>query len=365
MISCAIKKTAALLSLTLATLNLSAELKPVALDSEQIVVKGAKYVSREAKQIEPLRFSKELLELGGATLNFNPDVARMASGVRMLFCTDSSEIQLNLRLKPFRRPKAATVQVYRDGELLKSFEFRREREDNPVAMALMNPDDHAHRYRVDLPSTAETVITGWFIDAESKLLPVVLESKPVYVALGDSITHGSAALDGISALSYPALLGERLGFDVYNLGVGGSRVSVKGGEMLADWDRIDLMTLLIGANDFSWAAVPPDRYRRNYETLLNTIRRIHPKVPLYCITLTYTTRAKGDSGHATEDYRQVVREVVEDAQKAGDEHLFLLEGDELTGPEDLADWVHLNAKGNRRFAAKLYKRIMATPRFYR
>lgn len=341
----------------LAVLSAFAGMKSVSLRSERIFFKGAGSVYRSAEKIEPLRFSKEILDLGGQVLHFNPDIARMAAGVRMFLSTDSSEVRIQLTLKAFRQPKEATMRVYRDGKLFKDFELRREKADHSVEIVLKSCDGRPHQYRVDLPSTAETVIAGLWIDEESELLPVVLNSRPVYVALGDSITHGSAALNGISALSYPALLGDRLGFDVYNLGVGGSRVSVKGGEMLAEWDRIDLITLLIGANDFSWANVPPDRYRRTYEALLSAVRKHHPDVPLFCITLTYTTRETGGGGQPTEDYRQVVRDVVKAAQDAGDAHLFLLEGDELTGEDDLHDWVHLNQEGNLRFAAALYSRI--------
>jgi lysophospholipase L1-like esterase len=333
--------------------------KSIPLESDRICFKGAKYVYREDSQIAPLRFSREVLATNPAQLNFNPGVARMSSGIEMCFSTDSSTISVKALLKPFRKEKAAYFQVYRDGQLFKEFEFSRPKEnDLPVEMALFAEDGAVHNYRIVFPATAEVVVTGLTLDVDSELEPMTPEKKPVYVALGDSISQGTMALFGRSEWSYPFLLSRALGYDLYNLGVGGSRVSVAIGEMLADWEQIDLMTLLIGANDFSWAAVPPAKYRTNYIKLIEAVRRHHPDVPLFCITLTYTTREAGDSGDATEAYRQVVRDVVKEFQAAGDDRIFLLEGEELSGTDCLSDWVHLSIEGNRTVAGNLYKKIL-------
>lgn len=331
---------------------------PVPLNSERIYFKGANYLYGDEAQIEPLRFSREVLELPMSQLNFNPEIARMSSGIQMVFSTRSPVIQVDLLLKPFRQNQTATCRVYCDGVLDKDFTFQREQEDNSVQIDLEHNDGKIHCYRIDLPSTAEAVVTGFLIDKNFDLEPIRFKAQPVYVALGDSITHGSVALEGVSCLSYPALLSQKLGYDLYNLGVGGSRVSPVIGEMLADWYQIDLITLLIGANDFSWAGVPPERYRKKYEELLAAIRKHHPTVPLYCITLTYTTRAAGKTGDSTEAYRQVVREVVLGKRDRGDGNIFLLEGPAMSGSDDLHDWVHLSKKGNQRFADHLYDTIV-------
>jgi len=197
------------------------------------------------------------------------------------------------------------------------------------------------------------------IDESASLHPLEFAKRPVYVALGDSITHGSAGLGGVSELSYPFRLGKLLGFDTYNLGVGGSRVSPPIGAMLSDWERIDLITLLIGYNDFSWAGVPVEAYRASYIQLLKSVRKTHPSVPLYCITLTYTRTEKSQkTGELPETYRQVVRDEVKKFQDRGDDKIFLLEGTRLTDAEDLIHTVHLTAEGNQRFAEKLYRAIL-------
>lgn len=332
----------------------------VPLDSEQIYFKGAKYIYRDASQIEPLRFSREVLQTNPVQLNFNPAVARMDSGVQMFFSTDSSTVAVQATLQSFRKEKPAFFRVYRGDEFLKEFEFSRAGDrDCPVEMVFESGDGQRHTYRIDFPTTAEVLVTGLLVDAGAELEPMTFEDRPVYVALGDSITQGTMALFGRSELSYPFLLSRELGFDLYNLGVGGSRVSVPVGEMLADWDQIDLITLLIGANDFSWAAVPSAKYRENYVDLLQVIRRSHPETPLFCITLTYTTRDTGDGGEPTEAYRQVVRDVVTEFQAAGDKQIFLLEGEELSGTDCLSDWVHLSVEGNQTMARNLYQEIIS------
>lgn len=343
--------------------TLIAEIQPVSLSSKQISFKGANYVYRNAEEIAPLRFSRDVLALSPEQLNFNPAIARWASGIQMIFSTSSSMVRVDLVLKGFRSREPATCRVYRDGVPFRDFIWTRQLEDSSVEIVLQNPEESGHQYTIEFPVTAEVVIKGVFLDEGCGFDPLVVDERPVYIALGDSITHGSGNLNGVSAGAYSYLLGRKLGCDFFNLGVSGGRVAPKIGEMLSDWNRVDLITLLIGANDFSWAAVPPEHYRRNYETLLSAIRKNHPEVPLFCITLTYTTRETGDSGHATEEYRQVVRDAVKAAQGAGDRNLYLIEGDQLTAAEDLADWVHLTAEGNRRFAEGLYEKIIAVTEF--
>lgn len=342
---------------------LTAELSPVPLGSDLIYFKGANYVYRDEGAVAPLRFRRDVLGLSPEQLNFNPAIARWSSGIKLVFSTSSSAVRIDLVLRGFRSSEPATCRIYRDGKAFRDFKWTRLQEDSPVEIQLENPDAVGHLYCIEFPATAETVVTGMFLAEGFGLDSVALDKKPVYVALGDSITHGSGNLNGVSADAYSYLLGQKLGCDFFNLGVSGGRVAPKIGEMLADWKQVDLITVLLGANDFSWAAVPPERYRQTYGELIAAIRESHPLVPLFCITLTYTTREAGDTGDLTETYRQVVRDIVQSARAKGDDHIFLVEGDELTGPHDLYDWVHLTADGNRRFAEKLYREIQETTEF--
>jgi lysophospholipase L1-like esterase len=328
------------------------------LDSSLIYIKGANYVKRSPAEIIPCRFSDHVLNSNRSRLNFNPANAKWTSGIKMIFATAAKNITVKMNLMPFKRKASVTFRIYRDGKLLKDFYFVKLNEVNPIAIKLASSDNKLHRYRIDFPTTTTLAVTGLKIDKGAVLQTIKFPNKPVYIAMGDSVTHGSVGLDGLAAKTYPALLADKLGYNLYNLGIGGSKVSVPAGEMLKDWSKVDLITLLIGFNDYSWGGVNIKDYRASYIKLIEAIRKNHPNVPLFCITLTYTRLNKSKkTGIAADEYRQTVHDVVQVFQQRGDNKIFLLYGDELTDATCLHDSVHLNVKGNKILADKLYTKI--------
>jgi lysophospholipase L1-like esterase len=336
-------------------------LRGLSLDSDLIYFKGCNYVTRGPSGITPCRFSDQILKLKGRLLSFNPNTAKWTSGIQMFFSTSAKNINLKMTLLPFRRKAPVIFRVYRDDRVLQDFRFRKLKKENPIEIKLNSADNKLHRYRIDFPTNAALTVTGLEIDKGAKLHEMKLPAKPVYIALGDSVTHGSAGLDGLSAGAYPTQLAELLGYDLYNLGVGGSRVSVAAGSMLKDWKKIDLITLLIGYNDLSWCGVKIKNYRANYIKLIETIRKNHPSVPLFCITLTHTRLKKSPkTGITPDEYRQVVIEIIKSFQQRGDDKIFLVYGENLTDDSCLRDPVHFNPKGNKQFAKGLYNEISKT-----
>ncbi|MCF6176649.1 MAG: SGNH/GDSL hydrolase family protein [Victivallaceae bacterium] len=330
----------------------------VPLDSSLIYIKGAKYVKRSPSEIIPYRFSDAVLTMNRSKLNFNPVYAKWTSGIKMFFATAAKNITVKMNLMPFKGKVSVAFRVYRDGALLKDFYFARTAEVNPIAIKLASADNKLHRYRIDFPTTATLAVTGLKIAKDARLQKINFPNRPIYIALGDSVTHGSVGLDGLAAETYPAILADRLGYELYNLGIAGSKVSVPAGEMLKDWKRIDLITLLIGFNDYSWGGVSIKDYRAGYIKLIEAIRKNYPQVPLFCLTLTYTRLKKSKkTGVTADEYRQTVYDIVQMVQQRGDNNIFLLYGDELTDATCLHDSVHLNANGNKIFADKLYTKI--------
>ncbi|MCF6176361.1 MAG: SGNH/GDSL hydrolase family protein [Victivallaceae bacterium] len=341
--------------------RISSNLVNVPLDSNLIYIRGCKYVKRSPTEIIPYRFSDRVLQLKRSQLNFNPVYAKWTSGNYMLFSTSAKNISVKMNLMPFKHKASVPFRVYRDGVFLKDFYFVKSNEVNPIAIKLSSSDNKQHRYRIDFPTTTTLAVTGLKIDKDTELHKIKLSDKPVYIAMGDSITHGSVGLDSLTAKTYPVLLADKLGYNLYNLGIGGSKVSVPVGEMLKDWKKVGLITLLIGYNDFSWGGVNINDYRTSYVKLIEAIRKNHPSVPLFCITLTYTsTKKSSKTGITPDEYRQVVYDIVKSFQKRGDTKIFLLYGEELTDKTCLHDSVHLSVKGNKIFADKLYAKIYKT-----
>lgn len=335
-----------------------AGLTDVPLDSPQIYFKGSHYVKRTATKIIPARFSDEFLKTEWSALQLPVNVARMNSCVKMLFSTESQDIALTLTLMPCG---ITTFRVYRDEERLTDSHFTPQEKESSVTITLRSSDRKPHRYQIDFPTNAEVAITGLKLTKGAKLEVMKFPDRPVYVALGDSITHGSVGLNGASNEAYAYLLADKLGYDLYNLAVGASKVSVPVGEMLKDWKKIDLITLLIGYNDFSWGGVSIKDYEAHYLKLLEAIRKHHPSTPIFCITLTYTLTEKSQcTGVTPEEYRDTVVGIVKSLRENGDKELFLVHGEQLTDKSCMHDPAHLSSRGNRIFAEGLYREIVQT-----
>ncbi len=231
----------------------------IPLNSPEIVFKGARYTQygkpypassdkTGPKFVQPQRFSEAVLQTSMKISRFNPQTAQWAAGIEMHLVTNSQNIVMALNILPARRGRPGIFQVYKDGKHFKDYRLKSAKTARSGQIRIQSSDGQKHHYRIMLPATIAIQITSLKIDPDATLSKVTLPSKPVYVAMGDSITHGSAALNGISTRSYPYLLAPDLGYDLYNLGVGGGRVSPLQGTMLKDWEKIEVITLLIAAS---------------------------------------------------------------------------------------------------------------------
>jgi lysophospholipase L1-like esterase len=215
---------------------------------------------------------------------------------------------------------------------------------------------------VSLPSFSEIALLRIEIDEEAELRPHARENKPVYVALGDSITHGTGQ-GNASHLSYPFLLSRKLDFTLYNLAVGGSGVPVGVGPMLGDFPRIDLITVLVGYNDWNGEGKTPAEYYDRYRQLLLAVRASHPKAVIVCISPLYTARQLSKiTGLTIDPFREVVYRLVREFQDQGDQQIYLVKGETITGKANLRDGgikdpVHLSVEGAAQFAEQLHQWI--------
>jgi lysophospholipase L1-like esterase len=182
---------------------------------------------------------------------------------------------------------------------------------------------------------------------------------PVYAAIGNSITHGAYVVSPRN--TYPTHLARDKGWEVVNLAVGGSRIT-DAAALPFEGRKIDVVTILWGYNDYA-AGQDTSVSARAYHRLIGRIRRSHPSVPIYAITQTYTSNIgpHPSSGRTAEDYRRMVRTVVDSLKRNGDGNLYLLEGLSFSDASDMADYVHFNDAGAVRFADSLAKYMEHPP----
>lgn len=342
---------------------LSAEQK-ILPDADEIVVRGCKYIEKQADaSLRFNRFDQKIGDLPFKEIGFNWQKAQATAGVRLFFKTDSAKVSLFFRMNPKDMNRGSDFGVFIDGKFHISYTFWKSH-GNELKVDIDSGSSEMKHYEVTLPSFSNPHFVGMEIADGSTLGKIEQQPKLTYVALGDSITHGQGQKSS-AYKTYPYLLAKKLNANYYNLAVGGGKISIPAAKQLKDWKKIDLMTILIGYNDWCFDGKSPADYKTKYRELLQVVRKNHPKTKIYCITLLYTknkkSRKTGEEFKPAE-YRAELEALVKELQQAGDKNLFLIKGDEITSEKNLqadrpSDPVHLSVEGARMLAEELHQRL--------
>ncbi len=350
-----------LLALPFLLLPFCSVAKTVPLNNKNIRVTGAAYIFRSPGKLFYKRFSDTTLNAPEDIRMFSPKIASSTSGVIIYFKTRSSKIHLTFSPEPGLDEKSA-FEILRNGKAYKTFLFNKEDVKSDLHINLDSlPSNTEAVYEIVLPSYANFSLTNLDIDDNSKLINYNPPKKKIYISFGDSITHGRGQ-DGASYLTYPYLLSQKLNMDLYNLGIGGAKVSIPVAQMSKDLPKADIITILIGFNDLNSAGRSAEQYEKDYRKYLSTIRENQPKAKIFCISLLYTKKTENEKTHFTpDDFRNVVKKIVAEYQQT-DKKLYFIQGDKITSPDNLqqgpkTDPVHLTVKGASLFADALYQQI--------
>ncbi|MBN1491408.1 MAG: hypothetical protein JXA69_15950 [Phycisphaerae bacterium] len=316
------------------------QVQTIAPTDPRIQLEGAFFAAPDVGGFLLRRFSEEILNSTPGT--FSADVARTASGIGLRVRTDGSWIRATFaQTEGYWR--AGTLAVYQDGvpDAIGSA--------LDVYAASSNPGEPV-TFRILCPPYESLVFTGLLLEAGASVYALPPDGRPRYLAVGDSITHGSGMMR--TDQTYPWLLAEAKGWQCFNLGVGGSRTTPSFGSMLND-EPLDVVTVLWGQNDFTaYNDVP--LFISRYEEFLTNLRQFHAATPVYCLTLTASTQPEtGSNGYTREQYRWAVRDIVAGRRAAGDVNIQVIEGLEISTTADLLDTVHLSATGNANVATCL------------
>jgi lysophospholipase L1-like esterase len=321
------------------------------------------YVNREivtpgaGAQGKVMRFDRKIDMVGKGYRWDNP-------GACISFRTDATEIVAVLNYSELHTSTSArnAIGVYSvDGVFKRQWSFRTRQQGVPrtpeTLEARISNGGVAgfHQYEIFLPYGDSVDFAGLKVNPEAKFEAVEPKPMPCYVAYGDSITHGFTSTE--VSKTYPFLLGEKKGWRVINLGLGGRASTPTDGTLIASL-KPDVVTVLMGANDWQ-IGVPLERYRANMDAFLSNIRSALPETPVYLLTFLWVNSSWNPPGKVAdlESYRQVLREVVA-ARK--DPNLFVVEGpaliDEKPSLFDVVP-VHPNDAGFAMMAERLEKQI--------
>jgi lysophospholipase L1-like esterase len=321
-----------------------------------IGIRGIRYVSASEEGIQFQRFREDVLQLPRAVLGLNPDKARNTTGGIVCFSTDAEKVTARFKILSANY-MGAGFGVFENGELIKEFKFTPRQTE--AVLPFKSETAGSSFFEIALPSFADVSFQGLERDEDVASTNFQRLEKPVLVALGDSISHG-VGQDGYGHKTWPFLLSRKLNMELFNLAVGGGKISVPVAEMLADWEQIDLITILIGYNDLHFDGKTPEQYREKYSELLDAIRKNHSDTKFICITPLYTKKPISEkTGHNVDEFRSVLEELAADRK---DPNLILIKGEEVSSEKNLRtdnpnDPVHLGIEGAALLADEIFKLV--------
>ena len=240
-----------------------------------------------------------------------------------------------------------------------SFKTRQQgvaREPETVVVPLSNGGvEGFHQYELFLPYGDSVDFAGLRVNPGAKFEVSEAPAKPRYVAYGDSITHGFSSSE--ISKTYPFIIGQKKGWSVINLGLGGRSSTPSDGTLVASL-KPDVVTVLMGTNDWQ-GGVPLEKYRANLDAFLTNLRAGSPETPVYLLTFLWVNPTWNPPAKVAdlESYRQIVREV---AAARKDANLYVIEGPSLIDEKPaLFDPVpvHPNDAGFAMMAARLNEQI--------
>lgn len=315
-------------------------------------------------------------------------VAANGSGVRLVFETEATSVELRLSLTEIRmgemprQPVVAVAVV--DGQQTR-FEFETVANTlNPFApgggapggaesIVRLELDEGTHRVEIWLPQNCSAKITGFEANAE---LHAMKSAKPTWVHYGSSISHCGEA-DGPLGV-WPVVAAEALDLNVYNLGLAGqAQLDQFAARTIAELNP-DFVSLKIGINTVNANSMSSRTYPHAVHGFIDTIRDRHPGVPILVSTAIFCppheegfaptvfdpvegkakASAKPAEFIAATMNLSITRELTESVIKLrqqSDKNLFLMSGLDLfseADAHDLPDDLHPNADGYRRMGQR-------------
>ncbi len=181
---------------------------------------------------------------------------------------------------------------------------------------------------------------------------------PRWLAYGDAVTQGWLASS--PSMSWPAVVGRKLGLDVCNMGYAGSaRGETFSAATLADTPA-EAISIAYGMN--CWNRIPhtPGLLSEGLRAFLTIVRGGHPDVPVVVVSPLLRPEAEevqNRLGWTLADLRIAMEETIHELMAAGDSKIYLVEGGTVVTPSDLADGVYPGDEGHKRIAAAVGKHL--------
>lgn len=308
-------------------------------DSDKVLFRGVCFPDVTADGVELLRFSKQLLsDANPTTHGFNPDKARTTAGVSIAFSTASPTVELH-----FVADKQMHFAVYQNDVFQ---EIKRLKKGRSLKLNSAYGDETVE-YRIAFPNFHNPIFAGLTLEDGHHLSKPPEARRKVFVALGDSITHGRG--QNLSSQTWGWVAAEELKMELFNLAVGGSNANPWQPTSIAALPRVDLVTMLWGYNDWVNKGKTIEQFDEDMRSAIRVIRKTHPDTIIAVMQMLKTkstlSKRTGDEFSA-DDFRKAAELIVESCRSNGDAHIHIIRSHTMTNTEThLADKVHLNVVG--------------------
>ncbi len=318
----------------------------IAPDNEKIQITGALYNHMVDGRMVIDRHSDSLWDTDVPIAKQN---ARTQSGVKISFKTDSKTIKPLFAAREDAEKRVVTYYfgIYCNGEFVGV--------KGGEELLLSSPGGICD-WEIMLPIFYGVDFLGLEIDDDAKMLDLELDDRPVYVAIGNSITHGAGQKKCGSEGSYPGVVAQTNGYTLYNFAVGGSQITSKIAPQTAGI-KADIITIMWGFND--WNATRGDiaEISRRYTDLLVQVRKVQPGADIYCILPSVARDEVSKNAQPLSAVRDAERGIVESFVKKGDSKLFIIDGSAISNVEELNGNVHFNNEGAVNFGKAVAAQI--------
>jgi hypothetical protein len=328
-------------------------------------------------------------------------VVRMPSGVRMVFESDADTIELQVQttriVYPPQRPRPVVFDLKVDGHLVDSYSSEN---GNTILIDRMNPQDykmekgedyrvnfsdlgtHVKRCEIWLPHNAFVEIQELDLSNAKIVNPVHPPLEGRWLHYGSSISHCMEAEKPTG--SWPAVAAEINKLHLHNLGFGGQcHLDQFVARTIRDTPT-DLITIKAGINVINMDSMRERVFIPTLHGFLDTIREGQPNTSIVLMSPIFCPSAETQPGPTVQDstgkfvtlkgheeiqvgcltltrVREVIAELVEIRQQAGDKNLFYMDGLTLFGEDDaidLPDDLHPNPEGYKRMGQRFATAIV-------
>lgn len=224
---------------------------------------------------------------------------------------------------------------------------------NDFNISLSNSGMDAVEWKLVMPTYTQINLKSIDVENGYAIESINCNDKPIYVAIGNSITMGVGLVGNESRDAYSRFIADSLGYELYNWGIGGSKVHDTLFTNLRNSTlKPDLITVLWGYNDVHYSS-NDNHFNTStfpkYENLLTSILENYPNSCVMAILPTFTNNPVNTAQRTISNLESGQLSIINSLQLTYP-NLYYLKGTDYTSSISLADDVHLNNDGNKSLA---------------